>query len=106
VLAHYRSINKSPVWYNSEVLDSIESRFQELLTQSGRTFSEQADDLLRCMKKLTDRLRLIIEMLYARDMSHTEVATALNEQAATVRKRAQRARAQLYECLKAAGGKA
>jgi len=103
VLAHYRSISKSPVWHNSEILDSIESRFQEFLTQRGRTISEQTDDLLNCMKKLTDPLKIIVEMLYARGMSNTEVATALNEQTPTIRKRAQRARAQLYECMKAAG---
>lgn len=103
VLAHYRSINKSPVWHNSEVLDLIESRFQVFLTQRGRTPSEQTDDLLNCMKRLTDPLKIIVEMLYARDMSHTEVATALNEQSTTIRKRAQRARAQLYDCLKSAG---
>ena len=55
------------------------------------------------MKRLSDRLRLIVEMLYARDMSYTQIAAALNDQAATIRKRAQRAREQLYDCLKATG---
>lgn len=103
VLAHYRTLSKSPIWHNTEVLDTIESRFQEFLTQNGRTFSEQADDLLNCMKRLSSALKQIVEMLYARDMSPTQVATALNEQTTTVRKRAQRARAQLYECMKASG---
>ncbi|MGJ8637138.1 MAG: RNA polymerase sigma factor [Phycisphaerales bacterium] len=103
VLAHYRTLSKSPAWNNTEILDTIESRFQEFLTQNGRTFSEQAHDLLNCMKRLSSGLKQIVELLYARDMSHTQIAAALNEQAATIRKRAQRARAQLYECMKSTG---
>lgn len=103
VRAHYRKTSSSPVWNNSEILDSIESRFQEFLTQRGRTINEQTDDLLNCLKKLADPLKLIVEMLYARGLSNTQVAAALDEQTPTIRKRAQRARAQLYECMKAAG---
>jgi RNA polymerase sigma-70 factor, ECF subfamily len=103
VLAHYRSIGASHVWHNTDVLDNVETRFQELLSNNSGTFREQAEDLLSCMKRLSDRLRLIVEMLYARDMSYTQIAAALNDQAATIRKRAQRAREQLYDCLKATG---
>ncbi|QKK06672.1 MAG: hypothetical protein HND58_07430 [Planctomycetota bacterium] len=38
-------------------------------------------------------------MLYARGLSHREIAFATNEQEATVRKRAQRAREALHDCL-------
>lgn len=102
VLAHYRSKRKLPVWYSAETLDAIEARFQDLFARSNRSFGEQAEDLFSCIQRLSERLRSIIEMIYARDMSSSQVAHALGEQESTVRKRAQRARTQLYDCLRAA----
>lgn len=99
VLAHYRSQKKSPVWCSPEVLDAIESFFHTSLSSSERTFREQADTLLSCLQRLTNRLRIVVEMLYARGMSSGQVATALDESESTIRKRAQRARTQLYDCM-------
>ena len=103
VLAHFRSTKKSPAWCSPEVLDAIESCFQTSLSSPERTFREQADTLLECIQRLSDRLRVVVEMLYARGMSSRQAATALDESEATVRKRAQRARTQLYDCMTRVG---
>ena len=99
VLAHYRKAAAAPRWCTPEVLEGIDRRFDALSTKAGDTFRDRVDSLLDCINKLSERLREVVEMLYARGLSHREIAIATNEQEATVRKRAQRAREALHDCL-------
>ncbi|NRA59167.1 MAG: sigma-70 family RNA polymerase sigma factor [Phycisphaerales bacterium] len=55
--------------------------------------------LAECIDMLSDRLRAVIEMAYGRGMTLRAIAQATNEQEAAIRKRAQRARTQLADCL-------
>lgn len=103
VLAHYRKRSSLPKWCTPEVLDALDKRFEKMATGAGDSFRDQAEALLNCIKKLTAPLRQVIELVYERGMSYREVALAINQQEDAVRKRAQRARAQLNDCLRTAG---
>ena len=103
VLAHYRKRASAPKWCSHEVLEAIDKRFEKVATGAGDTFRDRVEALLDCIQRLSDRLRQVIELAYGRGMSYREVALAINDQEDAVRKRAQRARSQLYDCLKAAG---
>ena len=87
-----------------EVLDALDSRFESFATGSTDTFRDRAHALLDCIQKLSDRLRQVIELAYGRGMSLREVAATIDEQEDAVRKRAQRARNQLYDCLQHMNG--
>ncbi len=104
VLAHYRRRSSAPRWCTPEVLDAIDKRFEGVATGAGDTFRERVEALLECVQRLSDALRQVIELTYGRSMSYREVAAAIGEHADAVRKRAQRARRQLYECLQGMGG--
>ncbi|MBT8207904.1 MAG: sigma-70 family RNA polymerase sigma factor [Acidimicrobiia bacterium] len=99
VLAHYRKQGSAPQWCTPEVLDALDRRYEMFSHRSGDTFRDRLDALLTCLGKLSDRLRGVIEMIYARDMTYGEIAIATSEQESTIRKRAQRARALLHDCL-------
>lgn len=103
VLAHYRTKSAAPRWCTPEVLDAIDSRFENFTTGSEDTFRDRVEVLLDCIQRLSDRLRQVIELAYGRGLSYREVALAVNEREEAVRKRAQRARSQLYECVRNEG---
>lgn len=104
VLAHYRKRAAAPKWLTPEVLEALDKRFENVTTGSDEIFRDRIGVLLDCIQKLSDRLRQVIELAYGRDLSFRDVALAINEQEDAVRKRAQRARTQLYDCLQNAGG--
>lgn len=103
VLAHYRKRASAPTWCTPEVLDALDTRFDTLAAGVGDTFHDRIDALLDCVQRLSDRLRQVIELAYGRGLSLREVAVAIDEHEDAVRKRAQRARSQLYDCLQNAG---
>lgn len=103
ILAHYRKHAAAPQWCTPELLEGIDRRFEALSAKAGDSFRDRIETLLDCVRKLSDRLRDVIEMTYSRGMNHREIALATNEQESTIRKRAQRAREALHDCLMAGG---
>ena len=99
VLAHFRKRTSMPSWCTPEVLDAVDRRFERLSEKSGDTFRDRADALLDCIRKLSERLRQVIELGYGRSMSFRQIANAIETPEDTVRKRAERARLQLHDCL-------
>ena len=104
VLAHYRKRSGAPAWCTPDVLDALDARFEEFSHRAGDTFRDQVGALLDCVRRLSERLRQVVELVYGRELSYREAAIAIDEQEDTVRKRAQRARDQLHRCLQNAGG--
>ena len=101
ILAHYRTAATQPRWCTPDVLEMIDRHFEALAARTGDTFRDRVERILDCITQLSDRLRQVIELAYGRGMSLKDVATAIDEQEDTVRKRAQRARVLLHECLQA-----
>ncbi|MEO1278637.1 MAG: sigma-70 family RNA polymerase sigma factor [Planctomycetota bacterium] len=99
VMAHYRRVGRSPEWFSDGVLDAIDARYVRLAERPGDSFRDRIEALAECIDMLSDRLRAVIEMAYGRGMTLRAIAQATNEQEAAIRKRAQRARTQLADCL-------
>jgi len=99
VLAHHRRSAANPRWCAPDVLEALDRRFEELGRRPGDTFRDRVDRLVDCMAKLPSRMRQVIELMYARSLLLRQIATALDEQEEAIKKRAQRARRQLLECL-------
>ena len=81
------------------VLVELDRRFDELSAQPGDTFRERAERLTLCLSKLPDAMRHAIEMIYARGLLIAVAATALGSSEEAVKKRVQRARQLLAECI-------
>ncbi len=103
ILAHFRKQSSAPKWCTPDVLDALDARFERFAANTEETFRDRTETLLDCIRRLSTRLREVIELAYGRNLTYREVALAMNEPEEAVRKRAQRARRQLYECLQSAG---
>lgn len=99
VLAHYRSRGNALRWCSPDVLDALEQSWRTFSAQPGDSFRDRVDLLVDCIARLSDRLRTVIEMAYGRGMPLAEIARATGDGEPTIRKRAERARRQLHDCI-------
>ncbi|MBS0189569.1 MAG: sigma-70 family RNA polymerase sigma factor [Planctomycetes bacterium] len=82
-----------------EVLDLLDARFDAV----GARFSERTDGIVRCIAELPGPMREVVEMTYARGMMLKQISEALQVAEETVKKRIQRARSALAECMRRSG---
>jgi len=92
--------NSRQVALDDEVLECLEAdaRQWDVLRDHGGVFSR----LEICLKKLPENLAEAVKAFYYDGYSGEEAAAALDVQSATLRKRLQRARGGLRDCLQAA----
>ena len=103
VMEHRRKSASRAVVMDPAVLAELDRRFDELAASPGDTFRERAGRLVGCLAKLPEAMRHAIELVYARDMLMAAAAVALDASEETVKKRVQRGRQMLAECLRTAG---
>lgn len=106
VLERTRTHAFRPSTTNPLVLDAIESRFASLLQTPGDTFTERAERLLDCIANLPDRMREAIHLVYGRGLSIVAAAGSVGDSKESFKKRVQRSRRLLAECLESKGGAA
>jgi len=89
--------NSRQVVLGDEVLELMETELKpwSAIDDEGGMFAR----LESCLKKLPDTLSDAVKSFYYDDNSGEEAAEALQVQSATLRKRLERARASLRECL-------
>ena len=99
VLAHYRRRPNRMVLCNEVVLEALDNRMAALHQQTGDTFDEKLDCLRECMEELPELLREAVRQRYTLLLSREEMAERLGVTDEAVKKRLQRARTQLLECV-------
>ena len=103
VLEHHRRGQLTPTTIDPAVLADLDTRYEEFSRAPGDTFRERAARLAGCMSQLPEQMRSAIEMVYARGMLMAAAALALDASEEAVKKRVQRARQLLAECVRAKG---
>ncbi|GMV97818.1 MAG: sigma-70 family RNA polymerase sigma factor [Phycisphaerae bacterium] len=101
ILMHARSAataDQHVRFLSPEAVEAISDSFAPL-TRRGDTFSECLSALRTCLAVLSGTDRRIIEDAYGRRQSCPTIADQLGQSADAVRKRLQRARLQLRECI-------
>jgi RNA polymerase sigma-70 factor len=98
VMEHHRQGRVRAAAMDDAVLEALDSRFDRFAT-SGEGFRQRADQLLTCLSRLPAAMREAIELVYARGLMLKQIALAVGAAEETVKKRVQRARAALAECL-------
>ncbi|MCP3905932.1 MAG: sigma-70 family RNA polymerase sigma factor [Planctomycetes bacterium] len=88
------------------VLEALERRTHALDRLAGDSFRDRAGRLRRCLEKLPQRLRDVVELGYGHGLLLAQIADALDATEEAIKKRMQRARQMLHECLQARGGTA
>ncbi|MHC5066215.1 MAG: RNA polymerase sigma factor [Planctomycetota bacterium] len=81
-----------------QVLEALEDRHQALARKSD-SFRDSVDRLLNCLRRLPDKLRSVIELAYQSGLGFKQVAKELDCSEEAAKKRAQRGRQLLADCL-------
>jgi RNA polymerase sigma-70 factor len=99
LLAHHRKAARSFSLCDEQTLDYLSQRFEALHRQPGDTFDETLDALRDCVEELPERYRDLIKLRYEEDLGVGELIQRLELAAETVKKRLQRAKARLLDCI-------
>ncbi|MEM1296582.1 MAG: sigma-70 family RNA polymerase sigma factor [Verrucomicrobiota bacterium] len=99
--------NKVREWARSQKMVGMDEEMLELIEAKHRSWDQQEAEsdtdlfslLEQCLRKLPDLLGKAVELFYLQRMSGAEVAEKMEADEATVRKRLQRARSQLGQCI-------
>lgn len=104
VLEHRRKNARAALACDPGVLEGLDRRFESLARAPGDSFRDRVERLRICMGRLPERLREVVELVYSRGLLLREVAESLGAEEEAVKKRVQRARLALEQCLQAVGG--
>ena len=99
ILAHYSSRSHEPLYGSEAMLKLIDERMEHIDGQKGDTWREQVAALEMCVEHLPEVLRRCIELFYRGDRKTEEIAEQMDTTREAVKKRLQRARRLLAECL-------
>src|ERR1051326_8879727 len=91
--------------YLRSTLGAVDARFDRF-SKTGEGFRSRSDQLITCLSRLPEAMREAIEMVYARGLLLKQIAVAVGAAEETIKKRVQRARAALAECLSESVGDA
>lgn len=101
-LSQFRKLGREhPV--DSSIIEVLEDRVSKLEDHELRSAVTTKNELNDCIARLPQTLRDAIEFIYRGDRSVTDAATAAEVGVEAMKKRIQRARAMLAECLRGKG---
>lgn len=98
-LAQRRKDARGFLLCDESVLDYIESHQQALQRHAGDTLDEKLDGLRQCLEDLPERYRDPIHLRYTDDLDTEQLGERLELPLETVKKRLQRGRTRLFDCL-------
>ncbi len=99
ILAQRRKSARDVLFFDEATLEHMNQRLHRIHRQPGDTLDERLDLLRRCIEALPDAYRETVELRYRHDLNLAGLAERLSLAAETVKKRLQRARARLLECV-------
>jgi RNA polymerase sigma-70 factor len=100
VMAHFRKAKSAMMILESETLDYLSSQLQHISERPGDTWDEKIAAMKQCIELLPEDYRQAINLRYFEQHSAQQVAAATKAAIETIKKRLQRARAHLLDCLK------
>ena len=103
VLKHRDRAARDLLHCDPAVLESLERRFEEFAPHPD-AFRESLERLTTCLGRLTGKIRDAILLTYREGLRLREVARRMEATEEAVKKRVQRGRQLLAECLRVAGG--
>ena len=99
VMAYRRKSAIAPVVCDASMLEHFEHRLSALSHKSGDTLDEKLDCLRDCLEKLPGEYREAVRLRYLEDVPSETLAQRLNLSLEALKKRLQRGRARLLDCL-------
>jgi RNA polymerase sigma factor (sigma-70 family) len=99
VLEYARKRALRPMTTDPHVLAEMDRRFEALARSPGDTLSDRAERLFNCPARLPETMREAINLVYARSLPIVAAAASVGSSEETLKKRVQRARQLLAECV-------
>lgn len=99
LMSSRRMALKHPSLCDDEILSQVEDRVSALQRLPGDTFDEKLQALRDCLAGLPENYRLVIDSRYAHELPVAEIPTRIGLNLETVKKRLQRGRALLLQCV-------
>lgn len=103
IMAHFRKSKRDMMVCNEVVLTQLDQQVQKISSGRGDTWDDKVDELRVCMENLPDNQREVIDLHYMQDNTTAEITEKTNVSREALKKRLQRARAALLECLRGKG---
>ncbi len=99
ILSHFRKSTKRAELCEAETLEYLSSRFEQLQQLQGDTFDDKMEALRDCTAQLPDAYREAVRLRYTNDLGPTTIAERLKIATEAVKKRLQRAKSRLLDCI-------
>lgn len=99
VMAHFRKARNDVILLNAETLEYLSRQLQHISERPGDTWEEKIEALSRCIEELPDHHRQAINLRYFENSSTSQIAEISKTSVEAIKKRLQRARSQLLDCL-------
>lgn len=100
ILAQRRKTARGMLLCDEPLLEQLETRHQSFQQLAGDTLEEKLETLLTCLSLLPARYREAIELRYRGELRGPRLAERLGISTEATKKRLQRARSRLHDCLK------
>lgn len=104
VLDHWKRSARSRVILSEEALDAVDRAFEEHDREPAS--ADLLRSLRRCLDKLPQHLRRVVDLRYSESLPLQEIARRLERSAGSVQVALSRVRMRLLDCTKRAGGEA
>jgi RNA polymerase sigma-70 factor (ECF subfamily) len=99
ILAHQRRAGHGPVYSDEAVLQAIDEQMATIDRRAGDTWDDKVAALESCLERLSDSLRRSVELFYRDNWKTEAIAAQLRTSREAIKKRLQRARDLLADCL-------
>jgi RNA polymerase sigma factor (sigma-70 family) len=100
IMAHFRKIGSVATALEEETLEYVSAQLQHICERPGDTWDEKIEALTHCIEALSEQYRQAVRLRYFEQTTPSVIAEASGASLETVKKRLQRARLQLLECLR------
>jgi RNA polymerase sigma-70 factor (ECF subfamily) len=99
-MAHFRKAKSDIMITGCDTLEYLSQLIEHIHDRAGDTWEQKIDALRLCIDALPDRYQHMIRLRYFEDQPTSKISDITKIALETVRKRLQRARSQLLDCLK------
>jgi RNA polymerase sigma-70 factor (ECF subfamily) len=100
VLAHRRKSARSAVAYcDEQSLEFLEAHFRKISSAPGDTWDDKLEALHKCLERLAEPARQVIDLYYREGLNCEQIAARVGHSLESIKKRLQRARGLLTECV-------
>lgn len=99
VMAHYRKRNSLPLFLDDQVLLEVDRQFESINRHEGDTWDEKVAALNDCIEALPENSRKAVRSRYLEEAKINDVAVRLGVTVEACKKRLQRARVMLVDCM-------